>query len=298
MATKPSETCVEVSTAPETVYAMEQIRKMRGGSQSHLMRCSDENYYIVKFQNNPQHSRILVNELLGTRLARLLGLPTAPAAFVDVGADLIRYTPALTMELPRSRLPCWAGLQFGSRHPGNNLPFTMFDFLPDQQLREVQNLHDFLGMLVFDKWTCNTDGRQTVFFKRDSSYEAVMIDQGYCFNAEYWNFPDGPLRGKYCRLSAYESVRNIDSFEPWLTHLETKIDIEAIGTAADDTPPEWYEDNFDALARLVEQLDKRRKRVRELIWSMSKVSSRPFENWTSRSESKGVDGWSESASAG
>ena len=202
------------------------------------------------------------------------------------------------MELPRSRLPCWAGLQFGSRHPGNNLPFTVFDFLPDQQLREVHNLHDFLGMPVFDKWTCNTDGRQTVFFKRDSSYEAVMIDQGYCFNAEYWDFPDGPLRGKYCRLSAYQSVRNIDSFEPWLTHLETKIDIEAIGTAADDTPPEWYEDNFDALARLVEQLDKRRKRVRELIWSMSKASSRPFENWTSRSESKGVDVWSESASAG
>jgi hypothetical protein len=298
MATKPSETCVEVSTAPKTVYAMEQIRKMRGGSQSHLMRCSDENYYIVKFQNNPQHVRILVNELLGTRLARLLGLPTASAAFVDVGADLIRYTPALTMELPRRRLPCRAGLQFGSRHPGNNLPFTVFDFLPDQQLREVHNLHDFLGMLVFDKWTCNTDGRQTVFFKRDSSYEAVMIDQGYCFNAEYWNFPDGPLRGKYCRLSAYESVRNIDSFEPWLTHLETKIDIGAIGTAADDTPPEWYEDNFDALARLVEQLDKRRKRVRELIWSMSKASSRPFENWVGRPESKGVDGWSESASAG
>jgi hypothetical protein len=33
----------------------------RGGAQSHLMRCSDENYCAVKFQNNPQHRRVLVN---------------------------------------------------------------------------------------------------------------------------------------------------------------------------------------------------------------------------------------------
>ena len=50
---------------------------MRGGAQSHLMRCADGHYYVVKFQNNPQHRRILVNELLGTRLASRLGLPFA-----------------------------------------------------------------------------------------------------------------------------------------------------------------------------------------------------------------------------
>jgi len=41
---------------------------------------------------------------------------------------------------------------------------TLHDFLPDEKLRDVDNLHDFAGMLVFDKWTCNTNGRQTVFF--------------------------------------------------------------------------------------------------------------------------------------
>jgi hypothetical protein len=50
--------------------AVEQIRRMRGGALSHLMRCSHENDYLVKFQNNPQHRRVLVNEMLGTRLAR------------------------------------------------------------------------------------------------------------------------------------------------------------------------------------------------------------------------------------
>src|SRR5580704_13095757 len=49
--------------------AVEQVRRMRGGAQSHLMRCSNQAYYVVKFQNNPQGLRILANELLGTRLA-------------------------------------------------------------------------------------------------------------------------------------------------------------------------------------------------------------------------------------
>src|SRR5258708_5559565 len=74
---------------------VEQIRRMRGGAQSHLMRCDDGYYYVVKFQNNPQHRRILVNELLGTRLAARLGLPTVPAVIVAVSEELIRLTPEL-----------------------------------------------------------------------------------------------------------------------------------------------------------------------------------------------------------
>jgi hypothetical protein len=48
--------------------ALEQIHRMRDGAQSHLLRCDNGNYYIVKFQNNPQHRRALVNELLGQAL--------------------------------------------------------------------------------------------------------------------------------------------------------------------------------------------------------------------------------------
>ena len=145
--------------------AMEQIRRMRGGAQAHLMRCSDGNYYVVKFQNNPQHRRVLVNEMLGTRLAGRLGLPTAPVSVVEVPEELIRLTAELCIETPRTRVPCAPGLQFGSRYPGDPRRVALHDFLPDEKLCEVDNLHDFAGMLVFDKWTCNTNGRQTVFFE-------------------------------------------------------------------------------------------------------------------------------------
>ena len=94
----------------------------------------------------------------------------------------------------------------------------MHDFLPDEQLREVENLADFSGMLVFDKWSCNTNGRQAIFFRQpaEKRYRAQMIDQGFCFNAGEWNFPDAPVRGLYARHRVYESVRGMEAFEPWL----------------------------------------------------------------------------------
>ena len=276
--------------------ALEQIRRMRGGAQSHLMRCSDGNYYVVKFQNNPQHRRILVNELLGTRLAARLGLPTTPAAIVEVSEELIRLTPDLAMELPRQRIPCQAGLQFGSRYPGDPRRLALHDFLPDEQLRQVANLHDFAGMLVFDKWTCNTNGRQTLFFQAplrgappaaDSGtgettgmfYSTLMIDQGFCFNAGEWNFPDAPLRGLYARNRVYEGVTGMESFAPWLERLEKQMTERGLDEIIRQIPPAWYEDDYDALLRLSEHLLRRRSRVPELILAAKKSNRQPFPNW-------------------
>jgi hypothetical protein len=33
------------------LYAFQHIRRMRGGSQAHLLRASDGSYYVTKFQN-------------------------------------------------------------------------------------------------------------------------------------------------------------------------------------------------------------------------------------------------------
>ncbi len=267
--------------------ALEEIRRMRGGAQSHLMRCSDGYYYVVKFQNNPQHPRILVNDLLGTKLAARLGLPTVPVEIIEVSEELIRLTPELAIELPRARIPCQPGLQFGSRYPGDPRQLTLHDFLPDEQLRTVRNLHDFAGMLVFDKWTCNTNGRQTVFFAgRDGAaeqavvrYETRMIDQGFCFNAGEWNFPDAPLRGLYARNRVYEGVTGMESFSPWLDRLDKKMTERVLDEISREIPPAWYEDDYDALLRLLEQLHQRRARVPDLLLEARRSSRQPFPNW-------------------
>ena len=261
--------------------ALEQVRRMRGGAQSHLMRCADDGYYVVKFQNNPQGTRVLANELLGTRLAARLGLPVPATAVVEVRESLIEYTQDLVIQLGRGSTRCRAGLQFGSRYPGLPAETVVYDFLPDEQLRETENLGDFLGMLAFDKWTCNTNGRQAIFFRAagESRYRAQMIDQGFCFNAGEWNFPDAPLRGLYARHRVYESVRGIDSFEPWLARIETRVDESSLEEVASGIPPEWYNFDLDALEKMLEQLLRRRKLVRDLIVSAWKSSAQPFPHW-------------------
>ncbi len=278
------------------ILAIEHVRRMRGGAQAHLMRCDDGGYYIVKFRNNPQHLRVLANEMLATRLAARLGLCVPQVAVVDVRPELIAYSSELVIQLGVGRIPCADGKQFGSQFPGNPAHMSVYDFLPDEQLGSVRNLADFLGVLVFDKWTCNTNGRQAIFFREPEEhaglasgppacadpYVAMMIDHGFCFNAGEWDFPDAPLRGLYARHRVYQNVTGWDAFEPWLERLEKHITEAALGEEAGQIPPEWYNGDWDSLQRLLERLFQRRKRVRELLWAARNSGRDPFPNWKVR----------------
>ena len=263
------------------VRAVQHVRRMRGGAQAHLMRTGDARFYVVKFLNNPQHRRVLANELLASRLAAELGLPVPEAEIIEVGEWLIANTPELTIELAGASFPCQPGLQFGSRYvidPGGSSG-RIFDFLPETMMGQVRNLETFAGALAFDKWTGNADGRQAVFFKRgrERKYTAAFIDQGYCFNAGEWSFPDAPLRGVYARNCVYLGIGGWESFEPWLSRIE-EMDISVIHAIADLIPQEWYGDRED-LEHLAETLWRRRTRVRELIDGFRTSVRQPFPNW-------------------
>ena len=68
------------------VLAVQQIRRMRGGAQGQLMLGADGSIYVVKFQNNPQHMRVLANEFLAARLALAVGLTVPEIELVEVRA--------------------------------------------------------------------------------------------------------------------------------------------------------------------------------------------------------------------
>lgn len=252
---------------------------MRGGAQSHLMRCADGNFYVIKFQNNPQHRRVLANELLATRLAGEAGICVPETRVIEVTEWLIANSPEMTVDLGGRSEPCAPGLQSGARFAID--PFTghIFDYLPAEKFADVENLAEFAGMLGLDKWTCNANGRQAVFLKpaRRRKYRACFIDQGYCFNAGEWNFPDSPLRGVFARNEVYAGVTGWESFEPWLSRIE-RMAPETIAACADGIPPAWHGD-ADALDRLLEKLIARRARVRDLITEFRRSSREPFPRW-------------------
>jgi hypothetical protein len=106
-----------------------------------------------------------------------------------------------------------------------------------------------------------------------------MIDQGFCFNAGEWNFPDAPLRGLYSRNRVYEGVIGRESFEPWIERIEKNITEKVLHQIIGEIPPEWYADDLDSVQRLAEQLLRRKNRVAELIHSAKTTTRRPFPNW-------------------
>lgn len=267
------------------VLAVERVRRMRGGSQSQLMRCSDGEYYVVKFQNNPQGVRILANELLATALAGRLRLPIVHASVVIVSEDLTAYSDEMFVELGRGRIPLRPGLCFGSRYQRgeekvNDQAFAAaYDCLPQHKLVRVENVSDFAGMLVFDKWTGNMDSRQAIFVQNRCKYRALMIDNGLCFGGFRWDFSDCAAHGLYFPPVVYRNIRGFEAFELWLDRLVREIDATVLSDAAQGIPSEWYGGDTNALSTLLDQLDRRRKTVANELWKVHRRFPQLFPAW-------------------
>jgi HipA-like protein len=262
------------------IGAMQHVRRMRGGAQSHLMRAKDGHFYVVKFQNNPQHLKVLANEFLATRLAEDVGLPVPPTEIIEVPEWVIANTPELRIEIAGHSVPCQPGLQFGARYICDPMEDQAFDYLPESMFDRVKNRETFAGMLAVDKWLGNANGRQAVFWKKagDRKYKVAFVDQGYCFNAGEWTFPDLALHGVYYRNYVYAHVTGWESFEPWLGRIE-KFRPQQIREIAGEIPPEWCAHDWTALSAMVETVIERRSKVRDLIAAFRDSSRRPFPAW-------------------
>jgi hypothetical protein len=251
------------------IKAIKQICRLLGGSQAQVMAADDGHEYAVKFQGN-HHAR-----LLGRRLARIVGLSVPEPLIIYVDAETIREYK-MSFQLAGTQIAPTAGQHFGSRLIVDQ---ELHDWLPSSWLGNIKNTREFAGMLAFDKWTGNADGRQVVFHKRHSQrkYTAAFIDFGYCFNAAEWSFPDSPFRGAYARQEVYAHIESWNDVEPWLSRIErcSKASLQSI---ARDIPIEWYGEPHDVDC-LVDSLFERRSAIRRLIDEFRKSHRNPFPNW-------------------
>jgi hypothetical protein len=266
------------------------MRKMRGGAQSHLLEADNGCWYVVKFRNNPQHRRILVNELLSSVFLGYLKIAVPETALIRVTAEFLADNPQLHLNLGTRRIPIEPGWHFGSQFPGDPNRIAVYDYLPDALLPQVANLDDFRAILVFDKWVANADGRQSIFHRAlvhrsqdrvpasRPSFVARMIDHGFAFNGPHWDFPESPLQGLYHRRMVYESVRSLDDFRPWLDQI-VHFPEEVIDLAWKRIPPDWIDGEEDQLAQLLDRLHARRSRLPELISACREARINPFPNW-------------------
>jgi hypothetical protein len=265
---------------------------MRGGAQAHLLEADDGHHYVVKFKNNPQHRRILINEFVAGVFLRYLQIATPQTAIIRLSPEFLAENPDVHIRLGSRTVGVSPGWHFGSRYPDDPKRITVYDFIPDVLLRKVVNVDDFLGVLVFDKWTGNADARQSIFFRSTVrewtpgketqasrlALVAWMMDHGYIFNGPHWEFVDAPLSGLYFRPSVYEKVRSWNDFEPWLGRV-MHFPEEVVDEACRQIPAEWLNGDDESMEQLLMKLMRRRKRVPELIRDSGGGRLNPFPNW-------------------
>ena len=278
------------------VQARRLIRKMRGGAQAQLLEAADGHFYVVKFINNPQHRRILINEWIASTFLSFLKISTPEVAMVEVSESFLRENPEIYIQLGNRRQEVIPGWHFGSRFPGDPARHAVYDFLPDSLLATVENIAEFCGVLAFDKWMGNADSRQAVFFRARMieagagpgslskppapplGLVASMVDNGYVFEGPHWNFTDSAIQGLYFRPAVYRDVRGLGSFQPWLDRI-VHFPEEVIDQAVKQIPPVWLEGEEEALDRLLNRLLARRRRVPDLIDASRSGRINPFSNW-------------------
>jgi hypothetical protein len=274
------------------VNATRLVSKMRGGAQAHMFQADDGNCYITKFRCNPQHRRILINEMLASSLLEYLQISCPPVTIVNVSADLLAREHDVFIQLGTRRQPVGPGWHFGSKYPLHPDRLAVYDYLPDTLLGKTVNLREFLGVLVFDKWVANADARQAIFFRsrvrdwvdnpeiapQQKGFVTLMVDHGYILSGPQWDFPDSPLQGLYFRHMVYHTVEGLEAFEPWLdrvVHLPERI----IDEAWRKIPRPWLEDDEGNLERVLQRLLERRKRVPDLLNACKSARPNPFPNW-------------------
>jgi hypothetical protein len=267
------------------VKATALVRKMRGGTQPHLVQTDDGEYYVVKFRNNPQHRRVLINEFIAASLCEYLQLSIPGMAPIDIDAEFLSGNPNVNIQLRSTRICPPTGKHFGSRFPGDPAETVVYDFLPDCVLSRIHNLTEFAGALAFDKWVGNQDARQCIFIPAPLSatdqppqFQALWIDNGYAFGGPSWTFSDTPRSGPYFRCIVYQDLRGWTDFEPWLERIR-EFPEQLLEEIVSALPDEWIAGDRDALRLLMDKLLRRRRRVSELIQaSIAEVPSL-FPNW-------------------
>jgi hypothetical protein len=274
------------------IHATRFIRKMRGGAQAHLLECDDGHFYVVKFSNNPQHRRILINEWIASAFLNYLQIFTPPAAIVILSASFLEANPGVHIQMGSRHQAVEPGWHFGSRYPGDPGKIMVYDFLPDALLDKVVNANEFLGVLAFDKWMGNADARQSIFFRARlrlwpqdvcenaprSGFVAQMMDHGYVFEGPHWKFPDSPLQGLYFRPSVYRRVQGWHCFEPWLDSI-VHFPQAVAESALKEMPENWLVEDCTELHALLEKLMTRRMRVPDLIRNSRNGLTTLFPEW-------------------
>jgi hypothetical protein len=218
---------------------------------------------LVKFQQNPQGDRVLINEWIGLRLAQLLGIDCPAFGIVDVDEFAL---PEGGLEVksplyPEDSFLFRAGLHFYCKllEPITDLHFTD-DAAP---LGIATNPEIMAGVVLLDLLIGNKDrtpSNPNLILHREANRQRVkLIDMSSAFGTANWvlgnlqqpSLPplENPLPYSNLPKGLLETVQPLTDFPPFLAKL-TALGVADFEEILSGIPPSWGLHNSERQALL------------------------------------------------
>lgn len=257
--------------------ALEGIKN--GCTRPYYVSCDDGETYAVKFKENPQGVRTLVNEYVCGEIAVLLNLPLAEPVLVDIEDEFIEDYGSTIQQHIESNIS--GGFHFGSKKVRKVTPITSSDML-----KKANNVHVIPEVILFDQLVCNKDrdrnGGNLLF--DISNLDIVVIDHTHAFDiGPIWTAIDLKQRiGEsfeafdnvgyvYRKLVPY--IKGNNPFHTALAKVKS-LEASAIGNIINNIPSDWQVSDIEKEA-LFEYIMDRAHRIEEVL----PVLKSAFPNW-------------------
>lgn len=161
----------------KTVLAIRASGKINNGCTKPYYVTCDEDIYIVKFKENPQGLRVLINEYVCAEIGTIIGLPLPSPALIRVSEDFVRHNnQELSIHIGAEITP---GIHFGTKKVKKAYPITNSDML-----KFAKNNDIIPDIILFDQLVCNRDrdsnGGNLLFDA--TKKEIVVIDHTHVFD--------------------------------------------------------------------------------------------------------------------
>lgn len=241
-----------------------------GGSDPHLIRGSDGELYVVKFRGNPQENipgggRILSNELVATKVGRLIGAPCPETAVVLVDDEMIR---SAGIRYPLGVPP--GGPQFGSRYVSDASGATFQEPTPTH-IGQFRNLDQVPRMVLLDSIVMNQDRKPAhiIFHGVPGAFRFWAVDYGHCFgvNASWTSLPQDLTNAPLVAHVLADRVTERASLDKAIELVEGSLTDSAIESVLSLLPAkEWGRDDSE-VASMRCFLQRQRQGIRARVLS-------------------------------
>lgn len=163
------------------VTAVEEIMKV-GSTHPLRVICSDSQQYILKAQNESvPNGKALFNEIVASRFAKLIDIPTPPATIGLLPQSIIMASKVEELEKYEFK----AGPCFLSKYcVGTSLPISPIS------VKHISNIDIVPGLILFDTILMNSDRDRNSgnWFRTRSTNKLIAIDHSNIFRlAQIWD---------------------------------------------------------------------------------------------------------------